>query len=162
TAVAGAAFAVAAIELGVTYRAIDRSNDHVAHDFVRDILATAEPNTVLLAGGDHIILPLAYVQGVEHVRPDVTVVVIPLLPFEWYQRELKLRHPELNIPCARYEQPDGLVVFMQANRDRTFALTGEQNSYTFGGVYGQFGRGLTLRIVAPDAVLDIDKVKRDN
>jgi len=161
-AVAAIALGVAAVELAVTYRIVDRSNDHVAHDFAMDILATARENTVLLAGGDHVVLTLAYVQGVEHVRPDVTMVAIPLLPFDWYQRELKLRHPDLNIPLARFDQPDGLKAFMQANPGRTFALTGEQQGQTFAGVYGTYGRGLLLPVIGPDAELDLNAVKADN
>jgi hypothetical protein len=161
-AVAAAVMVVAALEIGLTYRAVDRSTDHTAHDFAVDILSTAAENSVLLAGGDHVLLPLDYVQAVEHVRPDVTVVAIPLLPFDWYQRELKIRHPELNIPLARFEQADGLNVFMRANPGRTFALTGEQINYTFGGVYGIYGRGLVLPVIGPEAVLDLEAVKADN
>ena len=161
-AIAAATFALAAIEVGVTYRAVDRSADHTAHDFAMDILSTAAENSVLLVGGDHVLLPLDYVQAVEHVRPDVTVVAIPVLPFDWYQRELKLRHPELNIPLARFEQADGLKVFMQANPGRTFALTGEQIGYSFGGLYGLYGRGLLLPVIGPNAILDLTSVKADN
>jgi tetratricopeptide (TPR) repeat protein len=161
-AVAGIALAFAAIELAVTYPLVDRSNDHVAHDFALDILATAPANSVLLAGGDHILLPLNYVQAVEHVRPDVTVIAIPILPADWYQRELRLLHPELNVPLARFELADGLRVFMQANLGRSFALTGEQENYTFGGVYGTYGRGLLLPVIGPDAVLDLGQVTVDN
>jgi len=161
-AFAAAAFAVAAIEVGVAYRAVDRSADHTAHDFAVDILSSVDPNTVLLAGGDHVVLPLDYVQAVERVRPDVTVVAIPLLPFDWYQRELRLRHPELNVPFARFEQADGLTVFMQANIGRTFALTGEQRSYSIAPIYGQYGSGLALRVIGAQDTLDLNGVKADN
>lgn len=162
SAVAGVAIVAAAVELGLTYRIVDRSNDHVARDFAMDILSTARENTILLASGDHVVLTLAYLQGVERVRPDVTVVTIPLLAFDWYQRELKLRHPDINIPIARFDQPDALKTFMQANLGRTFALTGEQREQSFGGVYGTYGRGLLLQVVGPEAVLDLNAVRADN
>jgi hypothetical protein len=160
--IAGAAFAVAAIELIVTFHAVDLSADHVAHDFAVDMLATTPRNAVLLAGGDHIVLPLAYLQAVEDARPDVTLVFIPILAADWYQRELKLRHPDLNVPLARYDQPDGLLTLMQANLGRTFVLTGEQADQRLGGLYGVYGRGLLLPVIGPDAQLDLEAVRKDN
>ncbi len=162
SAIAAVAIVAAAAELAVTYRIVDRSNDHVARDFAMDILATARENTILFASGDHVVLTLAYVQSVEHVRPDVTVVAIPLLPFDWYQRELKLRHPDINIPIARFDQPDGLKTFMQANLGRTFALTGEQGDQSIFPLYGTYGRGLLLPVIGPDAQLDLNAVRIDN
>jgi tetratricopeptide (TPR) repeat protein len=92
----------------------------------------------------------------------VTVVATTLLPFDWYQRELKLRHPEINVPIARFEQPDGLKQLMQANLGRQFLLTGEQGSQTFAGAYGVYGRGLLLPVIGPDAVLDLSAVRAEN
>jgi 4-amino-4-deoxy-L-arabinose transferase-like glycosyltransferase len=161
-ALAGVAFAVAAIEVVATFHTVDLSDDHVARDFAVDLLATTPSNAVLLAGGDHIVLPLAYLQAVEHARPDVTVVFIPILPIEWYQRELKLHHPDLNIPLARYDQPDGLLTLMQANVGRTFVLTGEQADQRFGGLYGVYGRGLLLPIIGPDTPLELGALRKDN
>jgi len=161
-AMAAIVLVVAALEVVASYRAVDRSADHVAHDFADDILATTPHDAILLAGGDHVVLPLAFVQAVENARPDVTVVIIPLLPLDWYQRELKLRHPQLNIPLARFDEADGLKQFMQANLGRLFLLTGEQTGQTFGGLYGTYGRGLVLPVIGPNAVLDLNEVRADN
>jgi 4-amino-4-deoxy-L-arabinose transferase-like glycosyltransferase len=150
-AVAGAALAIAALEIVFTYHAVDISEDHVTRSFAEDILATTPQNAILLAGGDHVVLPLAYLQAVEGRRPDVTLIIFPVLSAEWYQRELRLRHPDLNLPIARYEQADALITLIGANPDRTFVLTGEQIEQSFGGRYGQYGRGLVLMVVKPDA-----------
>ena len=162
TAVAGAVCVLAASEIVLTFQAVDLADDHVAHDFAIDLLATTPPNVVLLTGGDHVALPLAYVQSVEQAGPDVTLVFIPVLSQDWYQRELKLRHPEINVPLARYDQPDGLRIFMQANLGRTFYLTGEQADQTFGGFYGIYGRGLLLPVIGPDAQIDVKDVVNEN
>lgn len=150
-AVAGAVFAAVAIQIVTTYHALDLSEDHVARSFAEDILATTPQNAVLLAGGDHVVLPLAYLQAVEKARPDVTLVMFPVLPGEWYQRELRLRHHDLALPIARYDQSDAINTLIGANPDRTFVLTGEQIEQSFGGRYGQYGRGLVLVIVKVDA-----------
>jgi dolichyl-phosphate-mannose-protein mannosyltransferase len=161
-AVGAVAFAAAAAELVTSYAAVDKSGDHVAHTFAQDILDSTAPDTILLAGGDHIVLTLAYLQMVENARPDVTVIAVPLLPADWYQRELKIRHPELNVPLAHYEQPDGLKVLIDANPGRKFALTGEQTGQSFFGAYGAFGRGLILPVTAPDVLVTLESLREEN
>jgi hypothetical protein len=59
----------------------------VAHDLLR----SAPPHTVLVTGGDNDTFPAWYAQAVEGLRPDVTVVVAPLLATEWYRAELARR-----------------------------------------------------------------------
>jgi hypothetical protein len=161
-AVAGAALAVAALEIGLTYGAVDRSNDHVARQFAEDILATTPQNGIILANGDHVVLPLLYLHTVEGARPDVTIIVFPLLAADWYQREVKLRHPELELPLARYDQPDGLLTIVRANPKRSFFLTSEEPDQTFAGEYGLYPRGLTLPIVSTKQTLDLNEIAKDN
>jgi hypothetical protein len=59
----------------------------VAHDLLR----SAPPHAVLVTGGDNDTFPAWYAQAVEGLRPDVTVVVAPLLATEWYRAELARR-----------------------------------------------------------------------
>ena len=56
------------------------------------ILASAPKGAVILARGDNETYPVWYLQHVEGVRSDVTVVVIPLLPAQWYRAELERRY----------------------------------------------------------------------
>jgi hypothetical protein len=70
-----------------------------------------------------------------------------------------MRYPELNVPFARFEQRDGLTVFMQANVGRHFALTGEQANYSFAPIYGQYGLGLVLRVIGAEDTVDLNGVK---
>jgi len=59
----------------------------VAHDLLR----SAPPHAVLVTSGDNDTFPAWYAQAVEGLRPDVTVVVAPLLATEWYRAELARR-----------------------------------------------------------------------
>jgi dolichyl-phosphate-mannose-protein mannosyltransferase len=161
-AVAGIALAVAALEVAFTYGAVDRSNDHVARNFAEDILATAQPDSIILADGDHVLLPLIYLTAVEGKRPDVTVVAYPLLGLDWYQRELRRRHPELNLPLARYDASDGLITFVRANPKRLILLTGEEADQSIQPQYGVFARGLTLPIVEGSTTLDLIALAQEN
>ena len=55
------------------------------------LLESAPPDAVLITGGDNDSFPAWYAQAVEGVRPDVTVVVAPLLGTEWYRAQLARR-----------------------------------------------------------------------
>jgi 4-amino-4-deoxy-L-arabinose transferase-like glycosyltransferase len=161
SAVAGAVLVLAVVEVAVAYGGVDRSGDHVARHFAEDILATAPAGSIVLASGDHVVLPLIYLQAVEGAKPDITVIAWPLLGLDWYQRELKLRHPELNLPFARYELGDGLLTLVRANPDRRFVLTGEE-AQSLQGTYGIFPQGLTLPIVDAKQLLDLTTVAQAN
>ena len=63
----------------------------IALAVARDLLASAPPNAVLVTGGDNDTFPAWYAQAVEGLRPDVTVVVAPLLAAQWYRAELARR-----------------------------------------------------------------------
>ena len=55
------------------------------------LLASAPPDAVLVTGGDNDSFPAWYAQAVEGLRPDVTVVVAPLLGTRWYRAQLSRR-----------------------------------------------------------------------
>ena len=58
----------------------------------RKALLEATPrNGVLFVGGDNDSYPLWYAQEVRHIRPDVAVVTIPLLPTRWYREQVAHR-----------------------------------------------------------------------
>ena len=55
------------------------------------LLASSPKDAVLFVAGDNDTYPLWYLQDVEGVRTDVTVVTLPLLPAEWYANEIARR-----------------------------------------------------------------------
>jgi hypothetical protein len=55
------------------------------------LLSSAPPFAVLFTGGDNDSFPAWYAQAVEGMRPDVTIVVAPLLGTEWYRAQLARR-----------------------------------------------------------------------
>lgn len=55
------------------------------------LLWSAPENAVLVTGGDNDSFPLWYEQVVHRARPDVRVVVAPLLGATWYRAELARR-----------------------------------------------------------------------
>jgi hypothetical protein len=86
---------LAALPFVLNWRAVDRRREPAAtlpNAFARATLESAPPRAVLFVAGDNDTYPLWYVQVAEHVRRDVTVVTVPLIPAEWYRAELARRH----------------------------------------------------------------------
>jgi Flp pilus assembly protein TadD len=55
------------------YARVDRSNDFVAYDFGKGVLASLEEGAVFFAEGDNISFPVYYLTMVEGERPDITI-----------------------------------------------------------------------------------------
>ena len=146
-AVAAAVLAACTFTVETNYSRLDQSGNHVAHTFAEDILASLEPNTILLASGDHVVLPVAYVQIVEGMRPDVTLVMTTLLPADWYVRELRRRFPDLKVPFdASQSQRGAMKAFFDANSDRPIAVVGNlEGDKELEGHYWFYDRGIVSR-----------------
>ncbi|HUQ80092.1 MAG TPA: DUF2723 domain-containing protein [Gemmatimonadaceae bacterium] len=90
-----AGIVVAALPIALNWRAADRRRQPGASlptAFARATLATLPPRAVLFVAGDNDTYPLWYAQTAGHVRRDVTIVTVPLLPAPWYRGELARRH----------------------------------------------------------------------
>jgi hypothetical protein len=107
--------------LFLNYANIDQSHNHIARSFGEDIFKTLEPGTVLLATGDSVVLPLTYLQTVEGKGNDVMLILLPLLPAEWYLKQLRERYPDLIIPFNHYNDEPDLDALLAANKGRQIA-----------------------------------------
>lgn len=91
---AGFACAVALIPLVGNWTVNDRARGDsatAAREVGSAFLASAPPNALLFLAGDNDTYPLWYLQQVEGLRRDVTLVTIPLLPASWYGPEIARR-----------------------------------------------------------------------
>jgi hypothetical protein len=129
---------VALLPVLLNWKAVNRRSEPVAseaRDVATRILDSAPKRAVILARGDNETYPVWYLQEVERTRPDVTVVVVPLLPAQWYRAELERRHallphdvvmtwkgtgPSLAAVCARSAELNRPVVRAGAGTDSTF------------------------------------------
>ena len=80
---------LAAVPLILNWGWASRAGDYAARDWAYDLLMSVEPYGVLFTNGDNDTFPLWYVQEVEGIRQDVTVIVGQYLMTTWYPKQLQ-------------------------------------------------------------------------
>ncbi|HXY31307.1 MAG TPA: DUF2723 domain-containing protein [Candidatus Methylomirabilis sp.] len=105
----------------LNWRAVDRRREPEAHlplRWARALLFDVPPRAVLFTGGDNDTFPIWYAQYVEHIRPDVTIVVSPLLPASWYRAALSRRESLLSPVDTSDERMEEMVELEVVRRAR--------------------------------------------
>jgi hypothetical protein len=77
---------------------VDASHDLRAETFSAEVLAAAPENAILFAQGDGALFALWYVHFALGGRPDLAVIAVDLLHFDWYQETLRSTYPSLILP----------------------------------------------------------------
>jgi hypothetical protein len=92
---------IALIPLLLNFSATDRRGDYSARDWAYNLLQSVEPYGILFTNGDNDTFPLWYLQEVEGIRRDVTVIVHSYLGTKWYAPQLR----DLTEPCPEGVDP---------------------------------------------------------
>ena len=148
--------AVAALPFFLNLSWANRAGDYAARDWAYNLLNSVEPYGLIFTNGDNDTFPLWYLQEVEGIRQDVTVVVIQYLFTDWYPKQLR----ELTGPDRqrRYVPVDGLPFADREPPARAIlGLTDEQLQFvgdgplpdTFGlrvgNIVVEYPAGMTVR-----------------
>ena len=97
--------AVVFVPLAFNWAWASRTDDYSARDWAYDLLQSVEPYGILFTNGDNDTFPLWYLQEVEGIRQDVTVIVGEYLSTQWYPRQLRDRtSPERQRPFRDEEE----------------------------------------------------------
>ncbi|MYA40373.1 MAG: DUF2723 domain-containing protein [Gemmatimonadetes bacterium] len=148
--------AVAAIPFVLNVNWANRAGDRAARDWAYDLLNSVEPYALLFTNGDNDTFPLWYLQEVEGIRKDVTVIVVQYLFTDWYPKQIReLTSPDRQRP---YLAVDGLPFADREPPARSaVALTDDQLAQVgdgrlpdtlnvrLGDVVVQYPAGMTLR-----------------
>ena len=94
-------FIVALIPLAYNWAWASRAGDYAPRDWAYDLLMSVEPYGILFTNGDNDTFPLWYLQEIEGIRKDVSVIVIQYLSTTWYPKQLRdLTEPERQRPFS--------------------------------------------------------------
>jgi hypothetical protein len=138
------------------YSRIDLSSDRIAQQYALDLLNGLPKNDVLVANGDETLGPLWYVQRVEHVRPDVFIVLSAGVPVPWYETEM--RAAGLSVP-----EHATMLSFREANISRPFDFAGSVNDDgSLNGKFYVYPNGLTKNVLAEAVDKSTDQLIADN
>ena len=77
---------------------VDASRDMQAETFGRAALAQAPPRALIFTQADRDTFSLWYFHFAAGLRPDVSVLVEPMLVFDWYRANLRATYPGLHVP----------------------------------------------------------------
>ncbi len=112
--------AIALLPLIFNFRLADRRGDYSARDWAYNMLQSIEPYGILFTNGDNDTFPLWYLQEVEGIRRDVTVIVHSYLGTKWYPKQLR----DLTRPCPEGADPlaDPTVIVCQRPFEREKAV----------------------------------------
>ncbi len=113
---------VALIPLVFNWSWASRAGDHAARDWAYDLLMSLEPYAIIFTNGDNDTFPLWYVQEVEGVRQDVTVIVGQYLFTSWYPKQLQ----ELTSPGRQrpFDPAQGAGIHQAPSAPPTRSITG--------------------------------------
>jgi hypothetical protein len=106
---------LALIPLVLNFSWASRADDYAARDWAHNLLMSVEPYGVLFTNGDNDTFPLWYLQEVEGIRRDVTVIVTSYLNTDWYTGQLK----RLTQPCPPGVDPSSDWTRIQCQRPYT-------------------------------------------
>jgi hypothetical protein len=147
-ALASPILALAFVPLVFNWGWADRSGDYSARDWAYNMLQSVEPYGILFTNGDNDTFPLWYIQEVEGIRQDVTVIVGQYLYTEWYPRQLRhLTSPSRQRP---FEDPEGLGLYETPDSMPTRPITTLSDAELAGIGRAQLESDLNVTLRAPE------------
>ena len=121
-AVAAVVCVVPVARLASSYHRHDASQRFFAHDWALNALNQLPPNAVYLTVGDNDTFPVMYVQAVEGVRRDVTIINTSVATLEEWRARNRANDP--TFPLSATTTVDSLVKAPHFPRPIAYAITG--------------------------------------
>ncbi len=106
-------------QLIYNYDKCDASDKYFTYDFATGVINSLPADAILFVGGDNDTFPLWYLQAVEGIRPDVTILNLSLLNTTWYIQQQISRDPNLPLPLT---QKEIALLHPQTWQDTTIAV----------------------------------------
>lgn len=136
-------------------------------NFTRNVLTSLEPNAVIFSGGDNDTFPMWMLQDVKNIRTDVTIINVPLIGVESYQKRVLAK---LGVKLSKEEQKEvDRLSGVQSNIPARFLnmielLTNKTNRPIYMGVWfgGDFMKSIEKDLYLTGLVNRYSKTRIDN
>jgi len=105
------ALAAIAARAPLTPSKVDASTDLRAQGYGLGAMQQAPEGAIILTWQALDAFPLWYYHYALGIRPDVAIIVVPLMQFDWYTEQMHILYPDLALPpgrCLRSIHPGGL------------------------------------------------------
>jgi hypothetical protein len=104
-----------------------------------------------------------YLSIAERKRPDVALIFLPLLPADWYLRQLRERYPDLAVPFDHYDgQQQNLRALIEANPGRPVATIGTVSDKSLDQYYWSYQHGLVSVMEPASSQITLSEMTSDN
>jgi hypothetical protein len=98
-ALAGVFLLLVLVNAGWHWREVDASRDNRAEAFGQAVMRAAPPAALVFVREDRDTFAVWYFHFALRERPDISVLVEPMLGFEWYRDSLQATYPDLTLPA---------------------------------------------------------------
>jgi len=85
------------LEYSHNFDSHDRRGNYMAWDYSYNILQSCDTDAIIFTNGDNDTFPLWYLQEVEGIRKDVSIINLSLLNTDWYIKQLRDGSPAVAI-----------------------------------------------------------------
>ena len=93
-----------AVNFPRVFHEVDASEELQAQDYGLKVMQEAPQNAVIMTWEATDTFPLWYYQYSMGMRPDLSIVVVPLMQFDWYYDVLSRTYPDLGLPRELFSE----------------------------------------------------------
>ena len=150
------------VQFQYSYAHNNRRNNFLIEDTAHNILKTLEPNSLILALGDHVVGPLWYLQSVGE-RKDVAIISTALLSYDWYVNNVTKMYPDAIDQNLLVTQKgnDRILMLIRKNYPKRPVYSVLFNSLGDNQEFDFVPQGIMFRVV-PKGLSDQKKLLTDN
>jgi hypothetical protein len=103
------ALAATVLQIHLWYPVSNQSKAFYFRDYANALLAPLSPNSLLLINYDMQWTSVRYMQKCEDLRPDVTVINLSMMTYQWFQSKRHL-YPHLKFPAGYHSYENSPAV----------------------------------------------------
>jgi tetratricopeptide (TPR) repeat protein len=154
-----------AVPAATRWNTADQSDNYVAYDYGKNVLASVPRGGLLFTSGDMPTNNVTYLQWVEGHRTDVIALDQELLTYPWFVAEARKRFPDLVFRADRYDNRRMTNLHLIDDNRNRFAIRFfgfKEGDTSYLAKYRRLPAGLTFQLRPKTAPVDVDRIVSEN